>query len=548
MMDFLLYLIIASLVGTILCIVQNIFKLVTRKLFSHTWHYYSSLIPVFFFLGGTKIITALIDLIGSVLTYRSKDLIYQPTKFTEGLFYITKAEQYLEDASPINQLFTILTKLENISEIMMWVLYIWASGMIIFLVLNFKKYVSFKHFVLQNHRVHNTKQTTSKVIISVNAKSPMAMGFLKPIVILPDVNFNEKELNMILSHELTHIKRGDLLFKLMIMFAKAVHWFNPSIYFLSRQINSYCELSCDEKVVQEMDMESRKSYGEMILTVLDYGVKKRSIIDVACVSNLYNTKNNIKRRLLNIMNSKKMKKSMIALSVSVMVLLIGIGAFATYGSESQVFGGVFNAIKSDKITFEDNGIVVVNEDPKLLEEFDITNKTLEEYLDSIEDPTKKLLLEKYFYLPFDLIPEENRINNLDPLSQAEIMSKLSNEELKDIVDKMEAKIPELKEKKEQEYNDIFKDSDFHLSKGVNENGQTYGIESEDSPDLVAAQGIDGTYGYILSNDLYGPEFSTPEEAVEWQKKHKGKRVIPLYANDGKTVIGEFVLEALDGIE
>ncbi|WMJ77477.1 MULTISPECIES: hypothetical protein [unclassified Sedimentibacter] len=90
--------------------------------------------------------------------------------------------------------------------------------------------------------------------------------------------------------------------------------------------------------------------------------------------------------------------------------------------------------------------------------------------------------------------------------------------------------------------------DFHLLKGTNENGQTYGLESEDSPDLIAAQGIDGTYGYILSNDLYGPEFSTPEEAVNWQEKHNGKRVIPLYASDGKTVIGEFKLEASGGIE
>ncbi|MGD9570052.1 MAG: hypothetical protein AB7V48_17375 [Sedimentibacter sp.] len=158
-------------------------------------------------------------------------------------------------------------------------------------------------------------------------------------------------------------------------------------------------------------------------------------------------------------------------------------------------------------------------------EFDITNKSLEEYLNSIEDPTKKELLQKYFYLPFELIPEEYKINNLDPVKQAEIMSKLSNEELKDIVNKMEAKIPELKNKKEQEYNDSFKD-----------------------PDLIAAQGTDGTYGYVLSEDLNGPEFNTPEEAVKWQETNKGKREIPLYANDGKTIIGKFELISADSNE
>ncbi len=129
-----------------------------------------------------------------------------------------------------------------------------------------------------------------------------------------------------------------------------------------------------------------------------------------------------------------------------------------------IFGGVFYAIASDKIAYEDNkdnednGVVVVHEDTALCEEFDITNKDLEVYLNSIEDPTKKELLKKYFYLPFELIPEENRNSNLDPVSQAEIMSKLSNEELKAIVDKMEENIPGLKEKKEQEYNDGFKEN------------------------------------------------------------------------------------------
>ncbi len=120
--------------------------------------------------------------------------------------------------------------------------------------------------------------------------------------------------------------------------------------------------------------------------------------------------------------------------------------------------GIFFAIESDKIIFGNNRVTVVNEDTTLCEEFDITNKALEEYLNSIEDSTKKGLLEKYFYLPSELIPEEYINSNLDPVRQAEIMSKLSNDELMTIVKKMEAKIPELKEKKERKYNEKFKEN------------------------------------------------------------------------------------------
>ena len=80
---------------------------------------------------------------------------------------------------------------------------------------------------------------------------------------------------------------------------------------------------------------------------------------------------------------------------------------------------------------------------------------------------------------------------------------------------------------------------------TNETGQTYGsslycTSPETEPDLVKALGVDGTEGYALNKDLNGEEPKTPEEALAIQAKLPPEgRVIPLYAKDGKTVIGEF---------
>jgi hypothetical protein len=81
---------------------------------------------------------------------------------------------------------------------------------------------------------------------------------------------------------------------------------------------------------------------------------------------------------------------------------------------------------------------------------------------------------------------------------------------------------------------------------TNENGQTYGsqagpsIHGNPQPDLIAAKGADGTSGYITYEDSMGPQPKTPEEAVEMQKEGKFNiREIPLYAADGKTVLGSF---------
>lgn len=83
---------------------------------------------------------------------------------------------------------------------------------------------------------------------------------------------------------------------------------------------------------------------------------------------------------------------------------------------------------------------------------------------------------------------------------------------------------------------------------VNENGQTYGLaplapSPEFEPDLIAAGGVDGTLGYVLAEDLNGKLPKTIEEALAGQKLRSVTRfrVIPLYASDGKTVVGQFVI-------
>ncbi|PWW01198.1 hypothetical protein DFQ01_11088 [Paenibacillus cellulosilyticus] len=91
-------------------------------------------------------------------------------------------------------------------------------------------------------------------------------------------------------------------------------------------------------------------------------------------------------------------------------------------------------------------------------------------------------------------------------------------------------------------------SDKEISYPLNENGQTYGssldaTSVEKEPDLVKAYGVDGTLGYVKSDDLNGPLPSSPEEALAQQRSKKGDREIPLYDVDGKTVIGKFVVQS-----
>lgn len=75
----------------------------------------------------------------------------------------------------------------------------------------------------------------------------------------------------------------------------------------------------------------------------------------------------------------------------------------------------------------------------------------------------------------------------------------------------------------------------------NENGESYGPEiysntrPEFVPDLILAQNEDGIVGYIKRSDIDGGA-ATLEEALNWVPK---EYTVPMYTEDGVTVIGEF---------
>lgn len=76
---------------------------------------------------------------------------------------------------------------------------------------------------------------------------------------------------------------------------------------------------------------------------------------------------------------------------------------------------------------------------------------------------------------------------------------------------------------------------------VNDMGQSYGPdvkESSKEPDLILVESDDGTLGYVKREDLSGPNYKTPEEALLHQTHG---RYIVVYLSDGKTKVGKFYI-------
>lgn len=81
---------------------------------------------------------------------------------------------------------------------------------------------------------------------------------------------------------------------------------------------------------------------------------------------------------------------------------------------------------------------------------------------------------------------------------------------------------------------------------TNAAGQTYGIVNEHGePDLIAVVATNGVEGYVLRDEFHGPLPSSPEEALRWQAEDVGQtHTIGVYASDGTTRVGSFVVEGL----
>ncbi|MBS1729971.1 MAG: M56 family metallopeptidase [Bacteroidetes bacterium] len=91
------------------------------------------------------------------------------------------------------------------------------------------------------------------VYISRLAGSPMTIGFLKPVILLPMASINhltQEQLEAVILHEMAHIRRADYLWNILQSIVEIILFFNPFSHLLSKNIHLEREKSCDDWVMQ----------------------------------------------------------------------------------------------------------------------------------------------------------------------------------------------------------------------------------------------------------------------------------------------------------
>ena len=237
---------------------------------------------------------------------------------------------------------------------------IWAFGAALSLGLTVLAYLRFT--IHLRHELHRPDRFTREVYASIPGRkpavfrsnvvrTPLTFGVFSPKIVLPEREYDAELLLNILRHELMHYHRFDTLYKWVANVILSVHWFNPLSWFIRKELNRACELSCDEMLLRSMTRGEKQSYGNTLLSMA-----ATSALPAGVVATTFATeKRNLKERLVQIMEYKKSGARMLA-AVLALVLLAGCGIAA---------GPAASAGEVSTSPADDNAIRVTNVDELL---------------------------------------------------------------------------------------------------------------------------------------------------------------------------------------
>ncbi|HEX3020961.1 MAG TPA: M56 family metallopeptidase [Lachnospiraceae bacterium] len=233
---------------------------------------------------------------------------------------------------------------------------VWLSGTLLIIIVSITRYYRYikklRRFIepLENESIQKElmgilqelEEETSKKRkringISRNVKvmhcsiiaSPVTVGFIQPLILIPFTEYSRLDLHLILKHELVHYLRKDSLVKLIQLLMLSLNWYNPFCYILCSRINSWCEMSCDERVLRKQDKSVCIHYSRLLLR----NASRQTSISSTLLMNFNGGKNRMKQRIYSIMDRDRKRNG--GLLIALLVIIISFTAIISIGSYKE---------------------------------------------------------------------------------------------------------------------------------------------------------------------------------------------------------------------
>lgn len=329
-----------SLSGSLLILVLFLCKPILKDKLSKRWQYYIWLVVIARllvpFAPETNLVGSVFQSIEDAVVQTSIASIPQidvPIPNSDESNHQNTTSEVI--TSPSNQ------SVRNIATLLvnnLWLIWLIVACMLI--IRKITIYQSFVHYV----RVGRTGVTDTMLLdrmafigeqsgvkraveLCVNPliSSPLLIGFFRPYIVLPSTDISETDFRYTVLHELTHYRRRDMFYKWLVQLTVCLHWFNPLVYLMGREINKACEFSCDETIIGRLDYNGAQEYGNTLLNAMATVGKYKEILASVTLSQ---NKKLLKERLAVIMKFKNPSRIM-RISTAFLTVAIIFGATFT---------------------------------------------------------------------------------------------------------------------------------------------------------------------------------------------------------------------------
>ena len=234
----------------------------------------------------------------------------------------------------------------KVDEKLLWFLFgITLLGFVLIMIYSLISHLYFRYKILKDSylvddskiidiwnkelETSSIKKAKFKLVYSPNVNSPLSIGLFKRTtkVILPEKNYNQDELALILRHEIVHIGREDVWSKFFLIFCTALCWYNPLLWIAKKKCSDDLELSCDETVLLDCDDSTRKKYSNLLFNT---ALEEKGF--TTCLSARKSTTH---YRINNIIKPRKLHTGAIIIGLVFFIMCSTCGFIAlAYGSDT----------------------------------------------------------------------------------------------------------------------------------------------------------------------------------------------------------------------
>lgn len=176
--------------------------------------------------------------------------VYQPTE--DVAFSMTNSVMAAESYFPITYKVNILERVFGTASVI-WIIVYLAILLMLTVV-----------YFTTLHEIKGTAHLRDNIYLSDKIISPAVYGIIKPKIILP-LSYKDKDIELIVLHEKTHIHHADNLWRMLAYIIVAAHWFNPLCWIFLNLFLTDMELSCDERVLVKLGNNRAKEYALSLL-------------------------------------------------------------------------------------------------------------------------------------------------------------------------------------------------------------------------------------------------------------------------------------------